>query len=194
MTLTTQIEGLLFVVGEEGLTKEQLASITGETLVAIEQALHELRIRYEDEAFAFYLRQTASRYRLMTKPALENVIEKLIDNPPVQALSQAALEVLAIVAYEQPVTRIDVEAIRGVKSERPLHTLAAKGLIREVGRHDGIGRAILYGTTDDFLRHFDLTDLSELPPLPAEEEEQDETTDLFMSKFEATFNDNEQES
>ena len=80
-------------------------------------------------------------------------------------LSQAALETLAIISYKQPITRIEIEDIRGVKTERPLQTLTAKGLIKEVGRANGAGRAILYGTTKEFLDYFGLKDINELPPL-----------------------------
>jgi segregation and condensation protein B len=90
-----------------------------------------------------------------------------------QSLSQAAMETLAVVAYKQPVTRAEVEQIRGVKCDYSLQSLMIKGLIREVGRKDTIGRPILFGTTDDFLSHFGLRDLEELPPMPEMEKETD---------------------
>ena len=86
-------------------------------------------------------------------------IQKLVENPTTQSLSQASLEVLAIIAYKQPITRVEIEDIRGVKSERPIHTLSAKGLVQEVGRAEGTGRAILYGTTKEFLQYFGLKDI-----------------------------------
>lgn len=190
LNLITKIEALLFVVGEEGLSVQQLMQFTLASEQEITAAIAALSARYKDELSAIELRQTAGVYRIVTKQAVASVVEKLIEDPPLQSLSQAALEVLAIVAYKQPVTRSEVEFIRGVKSERPLNTLAAKGLVTEVGRNEGAGRAILYGTTTEFLHQFALNDISELPTLPAEEEASDEATDLFMTQFEQTLEEN----
>lgn len=190
LNLITKIEALLFVVGEEGLSVQQLMQFTLASEQEITAAITALSARYKDELSAIELRQTAGVYRIVTKQAVSSVVEKLIEDPPLQSLSQAALEVLAIVAYKQPVTRSEVEFIRGVKSERPLNTLAAKGLVTEVGRNEGAGRAILYGTTTEFLHQFALNDISELPTLPAEEEASDEATDLFMTQFEQTLEEN----
>ncbi|OUM89079.1 SMC-Scp complex subunit ScpB, partial [Caldibacillus debilis] len=98
--------------------------------------------------------------------------------------SQAALETLTIIAYKQPITRAEIEEIRGVKTERPLQTLLAKGLIQEVGRKEGAGRPILYGTTEEFLDYFGLKDLKELPPLPDEGDVAPDEEDLFALRFE----------
>lgn len=190
LNLITKIEALLFIVGEEGLSVQQLMQFTLASEQEITAAITALSARYKDELSAIELRQTAGVYRIVTKQAVASVVEKLIEDPPLQSLSQAALEVLAIVAYKQPVTRSEVEFIRGVKSERPLNTLAAKGLVTEVGRNEGAGRAILYGTTTEFLHQFALNDISELPTLPAEEEASDEATDLFMTQFEQTLEEN----
>lgn len=190
LNLITKIEALLFVVGEEGLSVQQLMQFTLASEQEITAAITALSARYKDELSAIELRQTAGVYRIVTKQAVASVVEKLIEDPPLQSLSQAALEVLAIVAYKQPVTRSEVEFIRGVKSERPLNTLAAKGLVTEVGRNEGAGRAILYGTTTEFLHQFALNDISELPTLPTEEEASDEATDLFMTQFEQTLEEN----
>lgn len=189
-SLITKIEALLFVIGEEGLTTAQLAQFTQTEVAEVEEAIQQLQADYMSSERAIEVKQTAGVYRLVTKQMVADVVEKLIEDPPLQNLSQAALEVLAIVAYQQPVMRADIEAIRGVKSERPLNTLAAKGLITEVGRSDGAGRAILYGTTTEFLHQFALNDISELPPLPEEQEPSDEATDLFLTQFEQTFDEN----
>ena len=112
-----------------------------------------------------------------------------MENPNSHVLTTASLEVLAIIAYKQPITRAEIEDLRGVKSERPIQTLVSRGLIQEVGRAEGTGRAILYGTTKEFLNYFGLTDLTELPPLPGGEfEAETEETDLFMTKFQEVFN------
>ena len=97
------------------------------------------------------------------------------------------MEVLAIVAYKQPVTRVEIDDLRGVKSDGPLNTLISRGFIMEKGRSDGTGRAILYGTTDLFLDRFGLSSIEELPPLIIEEENEAEATDLFMTQFQEAF-------
>ena len=108
-----------------------------------------------------------------------------MESPHTTALSQAALETLAIIAYKQPITRIEIEEIRGVKTERPLHTLMAKALIKEIGRAEGTGRAYLYGTTKEFLDYFGLKNIKELPPLPEKVDEEyiQEEADLFFERF-----------
>lgn len=187
-TLSSKIEALLFVAGDDGLTAKQLQFLTEAEESEIHKSVEELTQRYENLDSGIMLKELAGVFQLVTKPEVAETIQKLVENPTSQALSQASLEVLAIVAYKQPLTRLEVEDLRGVKSEKPLHTLAAKGLIQEVGRAEGAGRAILYGTTKEFLNYFGLKDVSELPALPEETtESQDEETDLFMTKFQETF-------
>ena len=95
---------------------------------------------------------------------------------------------MSIIAYKQPITRVEIEDLRGVKSEKALHTLSAKALVQEVGRAERTGRAILYGTTKEFLDYFGLQSLKELPPLPQEAaDEEEQETDLFMTKLQETF-------
>jgi len=184
----SKIESLLFVIGEDGLTLHQLAQLTDSEPTELQEALSELKARYDhDEARGIMLKELAGTYQLISKPANAEVIEKLVENPPAQSLSQAALEVLAIVAYKQPITRVEIEDLRGVKCERPLHTLNQKLLIQEVGRVEGTGRAILYGTTTEFLNYFGLNRIEDLPPLEVEEFDIEEEQDLFMSKFQEAF-------
>lgn len=122
---------------------------------------------------------------------MTDTLKKLIENPTNQVLTAASLEVLAIIAYKQPITRAEVEDLRGVKSERPIATLVSRALVQEVGRAEGTGRAILYGTTKEFLNYFGLKNIKELPPLPEEvDQEDDQPTDLFLTKFQETFNQN----
>jgi segregation and condensation protein B len=130
----------------------------------------------------------AGTFQLTTKASVADTIQKLVENPASQVLTNASIEVLAIIAYKQPITRAEIEDLRGVKSERPIQTLAARALIQEVGRVEGIGRAILYGTTKEFLNYFGLKDLSELPPLPEAFEQEEQETDLFLTKFQEQFN------
>lgn len=187
--LMSRIEALLFVVGDEGMTIKQLANYLEVEPMDIEAGLSELRSRYEEsEASGVTIKQLAGTYQLTTKPAVADAIKKLIDNPTNQVLTAASLEVLAIIAYKQPIARAEIEDLRGVKSERPIATLVSRALVQEVGRVEGTGRAILYGTTKEFLNYFGLKHIEELPPLPdAVADDEEEETDLFLTKFQESF-------
>src|SRR5699024_6741136 len=118
-------------------------------------------------------------------PEHSQYFKKLLETPQPTKLSQAALETLAIIAYKQPITRVEIEEIRGVNSDRPVQTLVARSLVEEVGRKDAIGRPVLFGTTLDFLTYIDLTSLEEIPPNPetGHTKEIEEETDLFFERF-----------
>lgn len=188
--LMSKIESLLFVIGEDGLTIAQLSEFTESTEQEVVEAVQQMVNHYElDASRGITVKEIAGTYQLISKAENAEFIEKLVENPPVQSLSQAALEVLAIVAYKQPITRVEVEDLRGVKCERALHTLNQKGLIHEVGRVDGTGRAILYGTTREFLNYFGLKNIEEMPPLDeAMGVLPEDGQDLFMSEFQEAFN------
>jgi segregation and condensation protein B len=157
------IEGLLFVAGDEGLDVKQLAEIIEADIFLVKGLIAELQTEFAKKKRGIQIAEVAGAYQLTTLPSHAPYFERLAYTPSRSSLSQAALEALAIVAYKQPITRIDIEEIRGVKSERALHTLVAKGLIREVGRADAVGRPILYGTSKDFLGYFGLSSIAELP-------------------------------
>ncbi|KGR74098.1 SMC-Scp complex subunit ScpB [Ureibacillus sinduriensis] len=192
-SLMAKIEALLFVVGDDGVTAKQLSQLLEVDMMEIEAALSELATNYsENEERGLELKTLAGTYQLTTKPELADTIKKLVENPNSQVLTTASLEVLAIIAYKQPITRTEIEDLRGVKSERPIQTLVSRALVQEVGRAEGTGRAILYGTTKEFLNYFGLKDLNELPPLPEGTTVDDnEETDLFMTKFQEAFNSKE---
>lgn len=186
--LSSKVEALLFVAGDDGLTLKQLQFLTEASNEELQASIEELETRYSESASGICVKELAGVFQLVTKQEVAGTIQKLVENPTVQALSQASLEVLAIIAYKQPITRVEVEDLRGVKSEKALHTLAAKGLVQEAGRVEGTGRAILYGTTKEFLNYFGLKNLDELPPLPEEAmNDLDEDADLFMTNFQQTF-------
>lgn len=187
--LSSKIEALLFVAGDDGLSMKQLEFLTEAEEKDILAELAAMADRYEEsETSGIMIKELAGVYQLVTKQQVAETIMRLVENPTVQSLSQASLEVLAIVAYKQPITRVEIEDLRGVKSEKALYTLTGKGLIQEVGRAEGTGRAILYGTTSEFLNYFGLKSLDELPPLPEElSEDQDDDGDLFMTKFQNAF-------
>ena len=183
------VEALLFASGDEGLSLKQLTVVLELGEPEVIEIIGELSKSYKEEERGIELDEVAGHYQLTTKKEHAIYLKKLVETPVNASLSQAALETLAIIAYRQPITRTEIEEIRGVKTERPIQTLLTKILIKEVGRAEGTGRAILYGTTKEFLEHFGLKSIEELPPLPdksAVEYEQEEA-DLFFEKFNETF-------
>jgi segregation and condensation protein B len=181
------VESLLFAAGDEGLTLKQLSTVLEIEESEALHAISALREDYQSPDRGIAIIELAGTFQLTTKKEHSVYLKKLVESPTSQSLSQAALETLAIVAYKQPITRTEVESIRGVKSERPLQTLAAKALVKEVGRAEGTGRAILYGTTKEFLDYFGLKNIKELPPLTVTTDDPDEEADLFFEKFQETF-------
>lgn len=162
MMIKPLVEALLFVA-EEPLTLERLAEITEFPVQDVRLALRELQQEYAADDHGLQVMEIAKGYQLATKPELAPVVEKLFKGENRYTLSQAALETLAIIAYRQPVTRVDIENIRGVKVDGVLETLLKRRFIRTAGRKDAPGRPILYGTTREFLKYFGLKDLNELP-------------------------------
>ncbi|MFS0576705.1 SMC-Scp complex subunit ScpB [Sporosarcina sp. 179-K 3D1 HS] len=186
--LLGMIESFLFLMGDEGLSRPQLAALTGRDEDEIEKALDRLLTSYEERLNSgITLRVFGGSYRLVTKVEFADDMKRLLENPSPKSMTQASLEVLAIIAYKQPVTRVEIDDLRGVKSEGPIHTLIAKGYIMEKGRSEGTGRAILYGTTDLFLDRFGLQSIADLPPLLHQEEDETEDADLFMTRFQEAF-------
>lgn len=183
------VEGLLFIVGEEGIDIKQIGDVLQISEIVAVEIIEELKNEYAQEGRGIDLAEVAGVYQLTTKREHAEYFKRLVESPTSATLSQAALETLAIIAYKQPITRAEIEEIRGVKTERPLTTLMSKSLIKEVGRAEGTGRAYLYGTTKDFLEYFGLKTLDELPPLPEklDEAEIQEEADLFFEKFQETF-------
>ncbi|MFA1795135.1 SMC-Scp complex subunit ScpB [Bacillus velezensis] len=184
------VEALLYAAGDEGLTKKQLVTVLEIEEAELAGIMEEVAAQYKEDDRGIELTEYADTYMLGTKKEFVPYLKKLIEVPS-KGLSQASLEVLAIVSYKQPITRAEIEDIRGVKSERILHSLVSKALLCEVGRADGPGRAILYGTTPVFLEQFGLKTLEELPSLPenAEEDVLQEEADLFFENFNQTFED-----
>lgn len=183
-------EALLFAAGDEGLSVKQLTAVLETDELEVRDVLEQLKESYESDQRGILLMEVAGVYQLTTKKEFAPYLKKLVENPGPSSLSQAALETLAIIAYKQPITRTEIEEIRGVKTERPLQTLVSKAIIKEVGRAEGSGRAILYGTTREFLEYFGLNAIDELPPLPenADDEFEQEEADLFFEKFNETLN------
>jgi segregation and condensation protein B len=192
--ITAVIEGLLFVSGDEGIDRKQIAQVLELESKEIDTYIDELVKAYQSPDRGMTIVEYAGSLQFVTKPDHAKFYERLVETPGHSTLSQAALETLAIIAYKQPITRSEIEEVRGVKTEKPLQTLSAKGLVKEVGRAEGTGRAILYGTTKAFLDHFGLDNIKGLPPLPnnIQEENVEHEADLFFSKFQESISADEE--
>lgn len=164
-TLKGRIEAVLYVAGEPVLTDE-LARALNVTRKELDATLKELRDEYDFQQRGWILRVFGSHVQLATRPLYAEDVVRLLQPAQRQSLSQAIMETLAVVAYRQPVTKAEIEQLRGVKCDYSVQSLTTKGLIREVGRKDTVGHPILYGTTDKFLSHFGISSLEDLPPLP----------------------------
>lgn len=188
-----KIESLLFVSGSEGITLGQLAQLTNMMKPAVKEQLAALEAKYAaDPDTSLCLLTAGETYRLATKKSLATVVKEYFESPAMTTLSKAALETLAIIAYKQPVTRVEIEEIRGVQSAGVIQKLLLYDLITEQGRLNIPGRPFKYGTTDHFLDFFGLTSLSDLPAVDEEQVLQTEgnnSTDfmkLFNSSLEQT--------
>lgn len=186
------VEALLFASGDTGISITELASVLELTEFQVTDIIETLKEDYEVEERGIQIVEMAGAFQLATKKEHSDYLKKLVESTNAQSLSQAALETLAIIAYKQPITRAEIEAIRGVKTERPIHTLVSKVLIKDVGRAEGTGRAFLYGTTKEFLDYFGLNSLKDLPPIDNYTEEIEDTegtieADLFFEKFKQSF-------
>ncbi len=168
LDLPALIESILFVAsGPVPITR--IADTLEISRGTAEQTIRDLEETYLKRGLR--LQWLGGAVQLTSAPEASSVIERFLGlEVPVSRLSSAALEVLAIIAYMQPVTRPQIDEIRGVNSDAALRTLLSKGLLEEIGRQDGPGRPILYGTTPEFMQHFGLTKLAELPPLTRDDD------------------------
>ena len=174
--LAGRIEAILFVAGE-AVRVEDLSKVLDVPIREVEDALIHLRDEYDFNQRGFSLKRYGHQVQLATRALYSQDVVRLLQPVQKQSLSQAAMETLAVVAYRQPVTRAEVEQIRGVKCDYSLQSLMNKELIAEVGRKEALGRPILYGTTEKFLQHFALTSLEALPRL-AQVKVDEELTDF----------------
>ena len=186
--LKAVLEGLLFVVGEDGLTLDQIEDVLEVDEETSKNLIMELKKDYEEESRGLRIDFLGNRFKITTKFEHKEYYQKLLENPETNFLSQAALETLAIIAYNEPITRVQVDAIRGVSSVSIVRKLVAKGFIKEVGRSDIPGRPILYETTHEFLDYFGLASIDDLPNIDdimknVEDGEKDENPDLYTSRY-----------
>jgi len=180
-----ELEALLFAT-DSPLTSGRLKSIFPEMSAAeLKAALAELEAEYEAAGHAFTVVEFGGGWQIATRPEYAPLIEKLLKTRKYARLSRAGLEVLAIIAYRQPITRLEIDEIRGVQSSGALATLQERNLVTVVGRSEAVGHPLLYGTTREFLGHLGLKGLSQLPDLPTLEEMVENRDDLraFASQF-----------
>lgn len=176
--LEAVIEGILFLVGDEGITSEQLASATELSEVMILEILDGMQKRYLEDCHGIEIVNYGGMYKFVSKAVVHPYAEKIFRENKLHSLSQSAMETLAIIAYKQPITRVEIEEIRGVGCDMMLRKLQARNLVQEAGRSEAPGRPILYEVTQEFMDSFKLVSLDELPELPQYSEE-DESENLF---------------
>lgn len=179
--MKSALESMMYVWGEP-LSVKDAASVLDVDRKVIRGLFQELKEEYEQEGRGIRIRQVNDSFQFVTYEENESFIEKLCRPVKVKRLSQAALEVLAIIAYRQPVTRAEIDAIRGIKSDRVIDGLTNRGLVEVCGKSEGIGRPNLYGTTDAFLKNFGFETLKDLPEIdgfsePSFTDEDDEDED-----------------
>lgn len=182
MDLTGVLEGLLFVSGEDGLSIESATSILEIDEASLMKLLKNLEEEYEKENRGLRLDFLGKKVKLTTKKEHKEYYTKMIEEDD-SLLSQAALETLAIIAYNQPITRVKVDEIRGISSSHMIRRLLSKNLIQELGKSDLPGRPYLYGVTDEFMDYFGLASLEELPKLNDIEVEDSKEENLFETKY-----------
>lgn len=182
MNLLAVLEGILFLVGDDGLTFERAIEVLEIKTDIFEKLLTDLQNNYMKDDRGLRLDILGNRLKLTTKKEHKEYYEKLVETKDDSLLSQAALETLAIIAYNQPVTRVEVDEIRGISSSHLIRKLMSKNLIKDLGKSEAIGKPILYGVTEDFLDYFGLASIKELPKIAKIEVVKDEKN-LFESKY-----------
>lgn len=177
------LEGILFVMGDEGVSLESISEIMDMDPEDVKKLLSELKKRYESQDRGLRISFLGNAFKLTTKEEHKEYYKKLVVNPGTNHLSQAALETLAIIAYNQPISTVEITEIRGVDTRGLIRKLVAKGLVKEAGKSDMPGRPNLYRTTSEFLDYFGLATIEDLPEVKKEENKTEEETDLFTSTY-----------
>lgn len=178
VNLEAIVEGLLYMVGDDGIKLEQLAAVIKKDLEDTEAILSSIQAKYNEDTYGIELVGYGKNYKFITKREVAPYIQELFHTTKPNTLSQSALETLAIIAYKQPITRVEIEELRGVGADMMLRKLQARNLIREAGRSDAPGKPILYEVTEEFMDSFKLYTLNELPDLP-EFNTDEESENLF---------------
>lgn len=178
------IEGLLFVSGEDGLTIDELSNITEKSKEDIKELIKELYKDYDDDSRGIRIEYLGNHFKLTTKKEHKEYYKKMLENEENTSLSNSALETLAIIAYNAPITRNAIDEIRGVNSSYAVRKLLIMNLIEEVGRSELPGRPKLYNVTSNFLDYFGLGSIEELPELKFKNNDyDDDEKSLFESRY-----------
>ena len=177
------LEGLLFVVGDDGLSFDQIIDILDVSLEEAKELVLSLKREYEDNKHGIQIAYLGDKIKLTTKKEHKDYYLRLIENKETNTLSQQALETLAIIAYNEPISVQEIDNIRGVNSREMVRKLLARGFIKECGKSDAPGKPIIYSTTSDFLDYFGLSSKEELPKFSIENEIVIDDTDLYDSKY-----------
>lgn len=192
-TMKSALETMMFMWGEP-LEVRDAAEVLEADKKEVRELFRELRSEYEQEGRGIRIQEADDAFRFVTLADNDIFLKKLCTPVRVRRLSQAALEVLAIIAYRQPVTRSEIDSIRGIKSERVIDGLIDKGLVEVKGRSEGIGRPLLYATTKEFLTKFGFASLRDLPEVPEYEEMRRENEEKEYGQLAIDFEGNEEEA
>lgn len=176
------LEGLLFIVGEDGIDIETICNVLEINKEEGQKLIEDLANDYKSEERGITIKKFGDLYKLTTKKEHKKYYNTLADIPNIKNLSQSALETLAIIAYNEPITRVEIDELRGVNSSQIIRNLVAKDFIKEVGKSDRVGRPNLYGITEEFLDYFGLESKEELPSIDEIKVDNDEV-DLYNSKY-----------
>ena len=188
MDLTGVVEGILFVVGDEGITLKDLSETIGVSIEETKTILKNLQTEYEKDTRGIRISFLGDAFKLTTKKEHKDYYEKLVDQGELTPLSQASLETLAIIAYNQPITRAEIDEMRGVSSSHIIRRLVARNLVKASGKSTLPGRPNLYATTSDFLDYFGLSTINDLPKIDEPDEESNEEKELFTSIYKEDIN------
>lgn len=183
MNLKAVLEGILFIVGDEGTTIKEMSNVLGVSEDEVKTLLLELKKDYEDENRGLRISYLGNAFKLTTKEEHKEFYEKLVTDNKTTNLSNAALEVLAVIAYNEPITRLQIDEIRGVNSSQIVKRLVARGFVKICGKADAIGKPNLYKTTNDFLDYFGLSSKEDLPKIMYEQREENNVGDLYDSTY-----------
>ena len=191
-TMKSALETMMFMWGEP-LEVKDAAEVLEAEKAEVRELFRELQAEYEQEGRGLRIREVDDAFGFVTLAENDMFLQKLCTPVRVRRLSQAALEVLAIIAYRQPVTRSEIDSIRGIKSERVIDGLIDKGLIEVTGRSEGVGRPLIYATTKEFLKKFGFASLKDLPEVPEYEELRREREEEGYGQMSIDFEDKESE-
>jgi len=184
MNLKSVTEGILFVVGDEGITLKELSDTLGVSESEVKEILSNLRYDYESNERGLRISFLGNTFKLTTKSEHKMYYEKLVTDSKTFTLSNASLEVLAIIAYNEPITRVKIDEIRGVSSSQIVRKLLARGFIKECGKDNSIGKPNLYKTTNEFLDYFGLATKEDLPKLDIKDSPVDNSeVELYKSNY-----------